>query len=85
MNDHFSVSKLLMLRTPADVNEFVALNNTFKGYVDCIELHRNIDGKSVMGVFSMNLSEPIRVIYHGAIGSEEIFKTISKWEVFICG
>lgn len=85
MNENFTVSKLLLLKTPMDVNEFVSLNNTFRGEVDCLESHRNIDGKSVMGVFSMDLSKPIRVVYHGATGSEEIFKAISKWEVVICG
>ena len=52
---------------------------------DLTESHRNIDGKSIMGVYSMDLSKPINVVYHGATGSEEIFKTLAKWEVAICG
>ena len=85
MNENITVSKLVMLNTPKDVNEFVALNNTFRGVIDCIESHRNIDGKSIMGVYSMDLSKPINVVYYGATGSEDIFKVLAKWEVAICG
>ena len=85
MNEDLTVSKLVVLNTPKDVNEFVAINNTFYGTIDCIESHRNIDGKSIMGVYSMDLSKPINVVYHGATGSEEIFKTLARWEVAICG
>lgn len=40
-----------------------------------------IDAKSIMGIFSLDLSKPIDLIIHAEDGVEEILKTLSPYEV----
>ena len=51
----------IKLSTYKDVKEFIDITNSFPMTVD-IELFHNryrVDGRSIMGVYSLNLTEPI--------------------------
>jgi hypothetical protein len=67
--------------TPTDVKIFVWVTSESKGEVDCIENNRNCNGKSILGIFSLNLSEPIDVIFHDCYGNESFFEKLKEWEV----
>ena len=57
------VSKKVKLNTQLDVIKFTQVASKCKGRVDCLEDNRNIDGKSILGILSMDLSEPITVVF----------------------
>ena len=75
------VSKKVKLNTQLDVIKFTQVASKCKGRVDCLEDNRNIDGKSILGVLSMNLDEPITVVFHDTYEESELLKEIREWEV----
>lgn len=75
------VSKKVKLNTQLDVIKFTQVTSKCKGRVDCLEDNRNIDGKSILGVLSMDLSRPITVVFHDTYKEAEILNEIREWEV----
>ena len=75
------VSKKVKLNTQLDVIKFTQIASKCKDRVDCLEDNRNIDGKSILGVLSMDLSKPITVVFHDTYEEAEILKELKKWEV----
>ena len=75
------VSKKVKLNTQLDVIKFTQVASKCKGKVDCLEDNRNIDGKSILGVLSMDLSRPITVVFHDTYEEAEILKELKEWEV----
>ena len=75
------VSKKIKLNTQLDVIKFTQVASKCKGRVDCLEDSRNIDGKSILGILSMDLSEPITVVFHDTYEEAEILNEIREWEV----
>ena len=78
------VSKKVKLNTQLDVIKFTQVASKCKGKVDCLkdnENDRGIDGKSILGVLSMDLSEPITVVFHDTYEEAEFLKEIKEWEV----
>lgn len=52
------------LNEHAKATKFVNVANTFEEYVDAIMYHYVIDAKSLMGIFTLDLSQPIEVKIH---------------------
>lgn len=52
----------IMLTTIVDVRDFVNAVNTINGDVDLVSGRYTVDGKSIMGIFSLDLMSPIKVI-----------------------
>ena len=75
------VSKTIKLNTQLDVIKFTQVTSKCKGRVDCLEDNRNIDGKSILGVLSMDLSKPITVVFHDTFEEAEFLKELKEWEV----
>ena len=75
------VSKKVKLNTQLDVIKFTQIASKCKDRVDCLEDNRNIDGKSILGVLSMDLSKPITVVFHDTYEEAEILKELKEWEV----
>lgn len=75
------VTKRVKLNTQLDVIKFTQIASKCKGRVDCLEDNRNIDGKSILGVLSMNLDEPITVVFHDTYEESKLLKEIREWEV----
>ena len=78
------VSKKVKLNTQLDVIKFTQVASKCKGRVDCLkdnEDDRGIDGKSILGVLSMDLSQPITVVFHDTYEEAEFLKEIKEWEV----
>ena len=69
------------LKTQLDVIKFTQVASKCKGRVDCLEDSRNIDGKSILGVLSMDLSKPITVVFHDTFEEAEFLKELKEWEV----
>ena len=54
----------VMLGTINDVKEFVTAVTMFDFEVDLVSGRYSVDAKSIMGIFSLDLSSPIRLDIH---------------------
>lgn len=71
----------LSLESIEKVKEFVNLIGTFDGDFDLVSDRYVIDAKSIMGIFSLDLSKPIRLDIHDNVENPD--EVISKFEKFI--
>ena len=55
----------IMLKSINDVKDFVNVVNKYDFDVDLTSGRYVVDAKSIMGIFSLDLSRPIRVEVHG--------------------
>ena len=71
---------MVILKSIDDVKEFVALTN--KAAIDCdlVSGRYAVDAKSIMGIFSLDLSKELKMVIH-ADGSEaeELLEQIAKF------
>ncbi|MDP4133321.1 MAG: HPr family phosphocarrier protein [Bacillota bacterium] len=70
----------IMLNSIVDVKDFVNIVNKYSCEIDLTSSRYIVDAKSIMGIFSLDLSKPIKVDVH-CNESEEIFKELAKYEV----
>lgn len=71
----------VMLGTINDVKEFVNTVSTYDFDVDLVSGRYAVDAKSIMGIFSLDLSKPIEVNIHAEGDDAETFiKDIAKFE-----
>lgn len=68
------------LDTVKKVNEFVEAISECPIDVDVTSERYVVNGKSIMGVFSLNLFEPVVIFPHGDI-PEDVMQKIKKFEV----
>ena len=59
------------------VNDITKFDNDF----DLVSGRYVIDAKSIMGIFSLDLSKPINLNIHGDEDNAEIMEVIKKYEV----
>ena len=55
----------ILLQSIEDVKEFNRLVAVYEGDVDLVSGRYVIDAKSIMGIFSLDLSKPINIQVHG--------------------
>lgn len=55
---------MIKLNSIDEVKEFVALTNKCAFDVDLMSGRYAIDAKSIMGIFSLDLSKPLKMIVH---------------------
>lgn len=58
------------VNTMEDIKEFVFLLNQFPNDVDVSSAQYVVDGKSILGVFSLDLEKPLTVKFHGEVAPE---------------
>ena len=63
------------------VKSFVNDITTFDSDFDLVSGRYVIDAKSIMGIFSLDLSKPINLNIHGDEDNAEIMEVIKKYEV----
>ncbi|MDI9469731.1 MAG: HPr family phosphocarrier protein [Bacillota bacterium] len=56
----------VLLKSINDVKNFVRIVNDYNYDVDLISGRYVVDGKSIMGIFSLDLASPIEVHIHAA-------------------
>lgn len=74
----------IKLNTITDINCFVnASVKYFEGNIDVKQGRQIIDGKSILGIFSLNLMEPLEVSIETDNKDTErnFYNFISKWKV----
>lgn len=70
----------VMLSSIEDVKEFVALTNSYAFESDLVSGRYAVDAKSIMGIFSLDLSKPIELNAH-TDDADKFFKEIDKFIV----
>lgn len=72
---------LVNLNSVEKVTEFVATTSKFEEEIDLVSGRFVIDAKSLMGIFSLDLSKPMRVDVVGTEISETMRKQLQRFEV----
>lgn len=70
----------VLLGTINDVKEFVNIVTKFDYDVDLVSGRYAVDAKSIMGIFSLDLSKPIKVDIHSD-DAGEFLAAIKKFQV----
>ena len=73
-------TKTISLNTIVDVKEFVNTVARYDFEVDLVSGRYHIDGKSIMGIFSLDLSKPIKMEIHSA-DCDAFLKEIQRFVV----
>ena len=68
----------IMLRSIADVKEFVNLVNRVPYDIDLVSQRYVVDAKSIMGIFSLDLSKSITVNVHSD-DCDDLAKDLEKY------
>lgn len=71
----------IMLNSINDVKDFVALVCTCDFDIDLTSGRYVVDAKSIMGIFSLDLSKPIKLEAHTDNDSDPFFNQLKKYEV----
>ena len=74
----------IMLDRPSDVAEFVNTTSNFPRNIELVASHGKytVDARSIMGIFSLNLSEPITIEMRTDTDIlDEYINKLSKWRV----
>lgn len=64
----------IMLHSVSDIKEFVNAASRLDCEVDVRSGRYLVDGKSIMGLFSIDLSEPVTTEVHGTDAQGEMFR-----------
>ena len=74
-------SVYIKLTTIEDVNSLVRTLLAFDGEVDLESGRYIVDGKSLLGIFSLDLTKPVKLIFHDETKAEELFNLLGKYVV----
>jgi phosphotransferase system HPr-like phosphotransfer protein len=72
-------TKTIKLTAVTDVQELVKIVTAFNGDVDLRSGRYLVDAKSIMGIFSLDLSKPIEVIVDNEDGADVLFAKLDKF------
>lgn len=75
------VTYKILLKKSTDPRELVWITSKCKNEVECVGNTKTVDGKSILGILSLNLSEPVLVIFHNVYGTEDYLKEVERWVV----
>ena len=71
----------ISLQASNDVKEFVNIVMRFDFDVDLVSGRYAIDAKSIMGIFSLDLSKPIDLYIHAEDGADEVLEVLKPYLV----
>lgn len=71
----------IKLSTANDVKEFVSVAMRCPYQIDVKRGRYIVDGKSIMGLFSLNLSEPLSILIPMTESKNYVKNVFKKWEV----
>ena len=74
------ITKTILLNTIVAVKDFVNTVARYDFDVDLVSGRYHIDGKSIMGIFSLDLSKAIKMEIHSE-NCEEFLKEVSRFIV----
>lgn len=73
----------IRLKDMTDMNAFIDSNQYFKGQIDAVQGRYKIDGRSFLGLCSLNFDEPIDVTIEtdDTDVEQDFYNMLKKWEV----
>ena len=71
----------IKLDTPNDVKEFVNRAMMCKFDIDLVSNNHTVDAKSIMGIFSLDLSKPINLDVDDVHANDIDLVIFEKWKV----
>lgn len=71
----------ILLSTINDVKSFVNIVSKYDFDVDLTSGRYAIDAKSIMGIFSLDLSKPIDLNIHADAGADEVLEVLKPYLV----
>lgn len=74
------INTKIFLKTINDVNDFVNTVKNFSFDIDLLSGRYVVDAKSIMGIFSLDLSKPINVEIH-CDSCDDLLTKIKKYEI----
>lgn len=72
-------TKMIKLTAITDVQELVRIVTNFNGDVDLRSGRYTVDAKSIMGIFSLDLSKPIEVVVAEGDDADALFASLEKF------
>lgn len=69
---------MIKLATIQDIKDFNGIVEKYPFNIDLISGRYVVDAKSLMGIFSLDLLEPIKLVAHG--DDPELFKQLEKFK-----
>lgn len=71
------------LTTQKDVVELTQITNTCPRNISIKAIHNeySVDARSILGWYSLNLSEPIDLVFDSVYGNEEFLQKFDEWRV----
>lgn len=57
-------SKSFVINTIENVKKFINITATYAEDIDIVKGRYTIDGKSIMGIFSLDISQPVDIVIH---------------------
>ena len=67
-----------------EINDVYTLVNTLVAYNGDVDLESGryiVDGKSLLGIFSLDLTKPVKLIFHDENKADELFARLNKYVV----
>ena len=71
----------IKLTSISDVQTFVNAVSRFSGDIDLRSGRYVVDAKSIMGIFSLDLSKPIDLNIHAEDGADEVLEVLKPYLV----
>ena len=73
--------RIILLDSVTRVKDFVNVVCRYPNDFDLVSGRFTIDAKSIMGIFSLDLSKPIDLNIHDAANMDEILETLAPYVV----
>ena len=71
----------IQLKEIKDVYSLVNILIGFEGEVDLESGRYKVDGKSILGIFSLDLRQPIKLTYNSEVGAQKLYKQLKPFIV----
>jgi len=71
----------IKLREINDVYKLVNILVAFEGDVDLESGKYKVDAKSIMGIFSLDLRQPIKLTYNSEVGADKLYDQLKPFIV----
>ena len=71
----------IKLTTVEDVYALVKTLVAFDGEVDLESGRYTVDGRSLLGIFSLDLTKPVKLVFHDETKAEALFSKLSAFVV----
>ena len=72
---------IIMLNSIELVKKFVNVVNAFDGDIDIVSGRYTVDAKSIMGIFSLDLTKPMTVVIHDNVDKAKLEAALAEFSI----